>query len=248
MQQFKQSQKSRERHYKFTGEFKGMTRLKKFNVKALTKRPLFSRCVRLLASEERVQVGSGGAKRNHSSHWGVKQTVKKMRQRQKGEREREMSTETETQYQRGKERQSTSGHTQLRHGHKWLKADFPFWQAYQSLHSVMEAKVKRAWSTGFASSNHQRDVFKKHRRGREEEGLHREVFTIMVCLNGGYYLFTQLPRATSILFEVILLIFLPAVDSLSVGMVAFPPAGRRRVVTSGNRGRNCTRGPVRRKK
>lgn len=85
-----------------------------------------------------------------------------------------------------KGRQSTSGHTQLRHGHhKWLKDDFPFWQAYQSLHSVMEAKVKWARSTAFASSNHQRDVFKESGRGGEVERLHTEVLTIMVCLNGG---------------------------------------------------------------
>lgn len=61
-----------------------------------------------------------------------------------------------------KRRQTTSGHTQLRHGHhKWLKADFPFRQANQSLLSVMETKVIWAWSSAFASSNHRRDVFKK---------------------------------------------------------------------------------------
>lgn len=58
---------------------------------------------------------------------------------------------------------------------------------------------------------------------REEWGggtVAQRGFTIMVCLNGGYYLFTQLPRATSILFEVLSLIFLPPVDSLAGGKVA----------------------------
>lgn len=44
----------------------------------------------------------------------------------------------------------------------------------------------------------------------------------MLCLNGGYYLFTQLPRATGILFEVIALIFLPPVDDPAVGKVVVP--------------------------
>ena len=58
--------------------------------------------------------------------------------------------------------------------------------------------------------------------GGEEERLHREVFTIMVCLNGGYYLFTQLLRATGILFEVIPLIFLPPVEDLPARKVVIP--------------------------
>lgn len=91
----------------------------------------------------------------------------------------------------------------------------------------MEAKVKRAPSAAFASSNHQRDVFKESRRDGEGGRLHREVFfflsiTIMVCLNGGYYLFTQLPRATGILFEVVTLIFLPPADDLAGGEAVIP--------------------------
>lgn len=40
-------------------------------------------------------------------------------------------------------------------------------------------------------------------------------FTITVCLKWGLDLFTQLLRATDILFEVTLLIFLSVVDSLT---------------------------------
>lgn len=57
----------------------------------------------------------------------------------------------------------------------------------------------------------------------------------MVCLNGGYYLFTQLQRATGILFEVTLLIFLPLVNDLAVGKVVIPSLEfyrRVRVMTS----------------
>ena len=86
-------------------------------------------------------------------------------------------------------------------------------------------------------------------------GSRREVFTIMVCLNGGYYLFTQLPRATGILFEVIPLIFLPQVDALAVGdgwdsVFIIPwrdPQGEEGVVTSGSRSGNDTRGGGRKK-
>lgn len=97
----------------------------------------------------------------------------------------------------------------------------------------MEAKVNRAWSTAFASGNHQRDVFKESSGDREEEQW--VFFTIMVCLNGGYYLFTQLQRATGILFEVTLLIFLPLVNDLAVGKVVIPSLEfyrRVRVMTS----------------
>lgn len=125
-----------------------------------------------------VLVRGGGANKNHSSPRGVEQTEDK--DEKQGVREWETQTETETQHQRGREtqrRQSTSGHTQLRHGHhEWLKADFPFWQAYQSLHSVMEAKVNQAWSTAFASGNHQRDVFKESSGDREEEQWNRKGF------------------------------------------------------------------------
>lgn len=95
-------------------------------------------------------------------------------------RECEMSTETPHQKTREtKRRQNTAGHTQLRHGHhEWLKADFPFRQAYQSLHSVMEAKANRAWSSAFALSNHLRDVFKETKRGLEKEQWMRKGFIL----------------------------------------------------------------------
>lgn len=54
-------------------------------------------------------------------------------------------------------------------------------------------------------------------------GHTEQFYAIMVCLSGTYYLFTQLLRATGILFEVIPLIFLPPVDALFVVKVAIAP-------------------------
>ena len=77
--------------------------------------------------------------------------------------------------------------------------------------------MKPAPGAAFASSNHQEMCLKSPGGGTVAK---RGFFTIMLCLNGGYYLFTQLPRATGILFEVITLIFLPPVDDPAVGKVA----------------------------
>lgn len=171
--------------FKLTSAFIAVKRFKTFNVKALTNHPPFDRCVRnawrffsLHLRMECVVVREG-----QTRIIPLPEELSKLWKRWDRNRRRERMTDvvrdrnSASERKRMKGRQSTSGHTQPRHGHhKWLKTDFPFRQPYQSLHSVMEAKVKRAWSTAFASSNHRRDVFKESGWSGDGERLHRELF------------------------------------------------------------------------